>query len=293
MDLHYLSSSSAYIDTGINLGLLLNGENAVLIDSGLDSSVAKKVLRLLKEHSLTLSGLILTHSHADHTGGASYLREKGIPVFASPLEKPFIENSWLEPFYLYGGAQPLKAMENKFLKAPSCPIDQELNYGKMSFGNFQFEVIDLAGHAPGQIGIINEGVCYLADALLAPEILKKHGLPYNVNLDLTMNSISFLRESGYNHYVPSHGPVVSEITGLAYHNMAYLEELLVSLESKLKSPCTLEELLNNMLCEKEAIITNPGQYYLMRASLQGLLSHLVNNGKAEIIIENNMLYWKR
>lgn len=294
MDIHYFSPFSAYIDAGINLGLLQSGRETVLIDAGLDPSVAKKVLRLLKEHNLSLTGLIITHSHADHIGGAAYLRDTAdIPVMASPLEKPFIENTWLEPFYLFGGAQPLKAMENKFLKAPPCPVDIVLDYGMTRFRNFQFEVIDLSGHASGQIGVVTETACYLADALLAPEILHKHGLPYNVNLEQTLHSIASLRESRHNHYIPSHGPVVSEIAALAEANIVYLEDLLEFLENKISNPHTLEDLLTTILNDKKATITNPGQYYLMRASLLSLLSYLVNSGKAGILLENNTLYWKK
>lgn len=60
--------------------LLRCGESAYLIDTGLKSG-ADAMLEVLRSEGITeLSGVILTHTHADHTGGLKALLESGIAV---------------------------------------------------------------------------------------------------------------------------------------------------------------------------------------------------------------------
>ncbi len=63
--------------------LIQHAHQAWVIDPG----AAEPVLRFLNEHELTLSGILLTHHHADHTAGVDTLvaNTPGIPVYANPL----------------------------------------------------------------------------------------------------------------------------------------------------------------------------------------------------------------
>ena len=69
----------------INVGkadalLLRSGESAYLIDTGTKQS-AEKLLSVLRSEGITrLTGVILTHTHADHTGGLKSLVESDIVI---------------------------------------------------------------------------------------------------------------------------------------------------------------------------------------------------------------------
>ena len=294
MDLNFLAKKTAFIDAVVNLGLLVNDENALLIDGGIEASIAKKVLKLIQGRNLKLTGLILTHAHADHTGGAAYIKNTlNIPVMASFKEKPFIEHPHLEPFYLFGGAAPLKLMENKFLQAAPCPVDICLEPGNQNLLGFAFDVIPLPGHTQGQIGVAYQGTIYLADALFAPEILKKHGLPYFVDIGAALDTLDMLRQSNYDFYVPSHGITVQNPAELIQANINYLEELADMVLGFVEKPQTTTELLGKIFRKKNLTVNNPGQFYLMQASLQGLLSYLSNTGKVNVVYINNLLCWQR
>ncbi|MDY7579615.1 hydroxyacylglutathione hydrolase [Herbaspirillum sp. RTI4] len=60
------------------LWLIHNGSDAVIVDPG----DAEPVLAALKQRSLTLRAILLTHHHADHVGGVpALLQHTSVPVF--------------------------------------------------------------------------------------------------------------------------------------------------------------------------------------------------------------------
>lgn len=82
----------------------------------------KKVRRILDEKGWNLSGVLNTHSNADHIGGNQYLQQQtGCKVYSSGIEKAFTEYPILEPSFLYGG-YPCKTVKSflLFLKIIYC-----------------------------------------------------------------------------------------------------------------------------------------------------------------------------
>jgi hydroxyacylglutathione hydrolase len=116
------------------LWLLHDGKRALVVDPG----DAGPVLRALDEHALQLESILVTHHHADHTGGVDALREAtGAQVWGPATER-------IPPPYthLKGGAT-----------ARALGLD--------------FQVIDVPGHTAGHIAY------YLAPTLSA----SRDGLP--------------------------------------------------------------------------------------------------------------------
>lgn len=110
------------------LWLLHDGKRALVVDPG----DAGPVLRTLDEHALQLESILVTHHHADHTGGVDALREAtGAQVWGPATERiP-------QPYtHLKGGST-----------ANALGLD--------------FQVIDVPGHTAGHIAY------YLAPTLSA------------------------------------------------------------------------------------------------------------------------------
>ncbi len=64
--------------------LLQNGHKALVVDPG----DAQPVLDYLQTHAVQLEGILITHHHADHTGGVDVLREQtGAAVFGPATER--------------------------------------------------------------------------------------------------------------------------------------------------------------------------------------------------------------
>ena len=128
-----LKGNTYYIDSAVNIGIISNGNPmAVIVDTGLDESMGRKILRMMGEEGLIPSAIINTHSHADHCGGNDFIvKRTGIPIYASHFERAIIEYPLLEPFYLFS-AYPLKDMKNKFPMAKESTVSHIIEEGEIS-----------------------------------------------------------------------------------------------------------------------------------------------------------------
>ncbi|SFU31150.1 hydroxyacylglutathione hydrolase [Polaromonas sp. YR568] len=100
------------------LWLLHDGKRALVVDPG----DAGPVLRALSEHALQLESILVTHHHADHTGGVDALREAtGAKVYGPATERiP-------QPYTHLNGGDTAHAL------------------------GLDFQVIDVPGHTAGHI----------------------------------------------------------------------------------------------------------------------------------------------
>lgn len=291
----WLSTQAAYLAAPVNTGILISGKEAVIVDTGLDRDHAVKILRGLEEENLTPVAVLNTHSHADHCGGNAQLQKRlGLPVIAPRLEKPFIEDPYLESFGLYGGANPPAALQNKFLKAkPSVvhqsfePEENELNYRDFSLG-----LIALPGHSPQQTGILYDRILFSADVLLGRDYLDKHLIPFNSDVSLHRKSLHHLREINVDFCVPSHGLPMSDMTELISCNEEALDRIDSWLLSFTEEPKTLDELLSFFCREHQVGLETISQYHLYRTAFAAHLTALSESGRIRHAVSDSLLRWQ-
>jgi len=119
-----------------NCYLLSNGSEAVVIDPGGDPA---PILSWLTEHKLTLTHILNTHLHLDHTyGNARLSQETGIKIQAGEGEKLICETQLVQ-----GGLFGLPQVE-------------EYDWVPMEPGEYQMlgttcEVRSTPGHSPGSL----------------------------------------------------------------------------------------------------------------------------------------------
>ena len=129
MELKQITEKTFYIPGLINIGLYLEGNQVILIDSGNDESAGRKIYQLLEKQGWHLRTIINTHSNADHIGGNNYLQKKtNCDIAATSVESTFIEYPGLEPFS-WLGAHQFKKLIKKIFQAPpyrvTCNIKKE------------------------------------------------------------------------------------------------------------------------------------------------------------------------
>lgn len=111
-----LEAIAAFADNYI--WILHDGRNALVVDPG----DAQPVLEFLADHSLQLSGILVTHHHADHVGGLKEL----LPVLQGPIFAPALETMPVDCTPCHGGE-------------------------RVELLGLKFEVMDVPGHTAGHI----------------------------------------------------------------------------------------------------------------------------------------------
>lgn len=289
-----LTDSAYQLRGGSNAGLIVQDGLAVLVDTGLDKDAAKKILRLVEGLGLRLIAVLITHAHADHFGGAATVRARtGAPVYAPRLEAAIVANPILEPLYLFSGASPAAEWRHKFVLADACPVDGLLETGDTAIGGVPLKVIAAPGHAPNQMMIAGGGACFVADACFAPEILRKHGIPFYVDVEQTVETLNRLSalDREYTAFVPGHGEATSEIGPWAAENAARLEEIRQTVAAALREANDLSGILQRTAARLGLQIPNPVVYTLIQTTILACLSALQKAGAATVRVVDNRLCW--
>jgi glyoxylase-like metal-dependent hydrolase (beta-lactamase superfamily II) len=290
VEIERLTERVSYVPNPVNIGVVHAENSSVLIDSGIDESVPRKVSRLLEKPPLYL---INTHSHADHCGGNAFLKKRfSTRVLASELEKEIIEHTVLEPFYLYG-AFPPEELRNKFLMAKPSKVDETLKEGPLILDGVELEIVSLSGHSPGQIGVAVNGVLFCADSVFSEESIKKHKIFVVYTVEKFLETLDFLEKANYNYYVPSHGKVVQDIKELVELNRKTVESVINTILDILKVPAKTEELMKSLFDRFEITLENLTQYVLYRSTVQAYLSFLLDKKEVEREFRENTLLWRQ
>ncbi len=295
MELVQLTPSAYQLRGGTNAGLVVQDRRAVLIDTGLDRDTAKKILRAVDELRLSLAGVVITHAHADHFGGAAFIRARaGAPVYAPALEADVVASPIWEPLYLFSGAMPPAELRHKFTLAEACVVDDLIKPGDGVVGGIPIRAIPAPGHAPNQMMIAGGEVCFAADACFAPAILAKHGIPFYVDVEQAAKTLSALPalDGAYAAFVPGHGEAVTAIGPWARENAARLEEIRLAVADSLAESADVAEIVRGTAHRLDVAISNPVIYFLTQTTVLACLTALQAAGQASLQVADNRLLWK-
>ncbi len=186
MELSKITSNVWYIPNVVNIGVVRDDDDSViLIDTGIDRSIGKKIINLLSEEKFKIKAILNTHSHADHCGGNNYIKKAtGAEIYAPEIESTIIQTPYLEPWYLYSGAAPLGDLQNKFLMAEPSEVDFVIpkNQRTLKFEEIELKIVPIPGHSLNQIGFEIDSVFFCADTLFSESILAKYKVPFLTDL---------------------------------------------------------------------------------------------------------------
>ncbi len=290
MELKKITENTYYIPGPTNLGLFVENKKAILIDSGNDEWVGRKIFRLLEERGWELSKIINTHSNADHIGGNAYLQKKtNCDILATALESVFINEPSLEPFLLWG-ASPFKTLRNKFLQAQPSQVTHIIGEEGIISGT-PLQAFPLEGHFIQMIGVKTpDGVLFLADSLFSAETISKYGLTVKSDIEKSLNTYSLLEKFSARLFIPSHTTPAEDISDLIRVNRENVEQVNRKILHYCREPISREGLIQSFVKDYQITLSSV-QFVLTHITVSAYLSYLYDKQLIKPIFEEGKMLW--
>lgn len=143
-------------DLSTNCYILSDGKSLLVFDPSAEPEV---ILSKLKDINLSVSAILLTHTHYDHFGALDEVIEySGADVYMSDIER-----TWLTDIEKNGSIRYKHPITSK-------ATPKLLNEGKHSIADFNFEVIHTPGHSPGSLSYKFD------DFIVSGDVLFRYGV---------------------------------------------------------------------------------------------------------------------
>lgn len=279
---------------GTNIGVIIADDGrAVLIDSGLNDTPARKVLRFVRDDLGTeIAAIINTHGHADHFGGNAFLvKRTGAQVFAPNLDEMTLRHPLMQPIMLYGGADPVDAIRTSFLVADASPVDGIVSVGKGSYAGIELEAISLPGHSMNQLGYLIDDVFFCADVVFPEATLEKYPIPYLYGLTEHLAALERSKSVACNQLIPGHGPILDCIELLVNRNLEAIQTVIETILKIVDRPMMADEICRDLFNAMELTMTDAQAYYLLRPTVQAYLAHLEREGSLRLEMQHGSVVW--
>lgn len=154
----------------INSFALIDDDGTVtLIDAGLKGATRRLLAALseLGKRPADVTGVLLTHVHGDHSGGAGGLRAaSGASVQIHPDDAPFLVQGSQPPPDPGAPLGPLVGLAAS--RGPRCPVDATFVDREVIDVAGGLQVVHTPGHTPGHCSFLLQraGILLTGDALL-------------------------------------------------------------------------------------------------------------------------------
>ncbi|MBI5849352.1 MAG: MBL fold metallo-hydrolase [Nitrospirae bacterium] len=134
-----------------------NSLDALVIDAGDEPD---KILRFIRSKNLTVSRIICTHAHFDHTGAIAALREKtGAKVMLH-----------VDDLEVYLRVESQGAIWGFHVVQPPHPDLFVRDGEEIVAGGVTLKVMHTPGHSPGGICLVADGIVFTGDTVFAGSI---------------------------------------------------------------------------------------------------------------------------
>jgi len=245
----YVFTSDLYAQ--VTAGVVVTGEGAVVIDTLLYPEETRLIKRFVENRlSMSVSFVINTHFHADHTTGTCFF--EGARVVAHAMCRQLLDTRGRES--LLESQQGAGELRDVQLVLPDMVFDGGML--NLHVGNKTFQFWHTPGHSPDSIVCLvkEDRVLFAADTLMP--------LPYFVggSYDDFLTSLEGLRNSNFENVVQGHGEVIlrGEIEEKIESDIEYLLSLRKAVDRALASatPDKVLEKIDIESCGKSRILLN-------------------------------------
>jgi glyoxylase-like metal-dependent hydrolase (beta-lactamase superfamily II) len=230
------------------------GRPAWVIDPGPDDAAHLERVWSAAEANGGLAGIVLTHRHLDHAGGAAALRERsGAPLAASGARGDDDDGTFREP------------------ETERLELDLEVADGQLVG---PFEVIETPGHSVDHLCFLLDGVIFAGDTVLGEGSVFIP--PEKGALQNYLDSLRRLQSRRLTALCPGHGPIVwdpqAKLAEYIEHRLDRERRLLTALERGLRCQRELlDEVWDDVPAELRPAAAFTLEAHLDKLELEGRL----------------------
>lgn len=285
-----------YAPGGVNIGVVVGDDGSVvLIDTGLNDTAARKVLRWVHDGLRgQIVAIVTTHGHADHFGGNAFVvKRTGARVYAPARDEAVLRYPLMQASSLFAGADPPNSMRGAFLVAEASPVDVIYGAGTLVVAGVPLEAVSLAGHSPNQMGILIDGVFFCADVVLPERVLEKYRMPYLYSLTDHLVALGTAMTTPHAVVVPGHGPILSHVSKAVESNRQVIDRVTEMVFEACREPLMPEDILAIVLEHLESDASDAPGYFLLHPTIFAFLSHLEGVGRLSHSIERGRSLWRQ
>lgn len=199
-----------------NVFLLIKGEQAILVDTGIRMmrTILTHRLRKLIPNGPVL--LILTHAHFDHAGNTQWIKETFHPgVLIHQSETASLETGYTKtPEGTMFFSRILVKLLSKFYHSlsgfePCChDLTVDDSFDLSGYG-FSATILHTPGHTPGSVSIVVDDEIALVGDTMSGIFPGSAFPPFAMDVQLLLQSWERLLETGCDWFLPSHGSAIS------------------------------------------------------------------------------------
>lgn len=134
--------------------LIASEDEAVLIDSGAGVDIEPILAEIDRSNAPLVRRILITHAHADHSGGAARLQaELGAEVFASREVATYLRTGDARRASFDVMKKPGGYPDDYEFR--SCAVDGELiDRDRLKLGSVELEVLETPGHCSGHLAFV-------------------------------------------------------------------------------------------------------------------------------------------
>lgn len=284
------------IDTGMSYITFykINDEEIIMLDTGWAKRERQGIDEILESNKFKVKGIINSHSHADHIGNNTYLKEKYNGVIAMSAYEAHICSSAVN-LKLYYGSQALKDIKEHYgHMVCSTDIIIDKDQEEVSICGVNFKIFHTPGHSPDHICIITpDNVAYLGDSLISHEVMVGSKMPYAYILGEDMKSKAKLIDLKYDKYVVAHKGVYDDIRKLIDDNIDFYEGKAMRIFELINETMTMEEIMKEVIKCFKIEVGTIYKYYVIERMLKSYVEYLYEIEKLKLTIENGFLKYSK
>lgn len=296
----------------INSYIILTESRNLIIDTGFNTVECQtELMRGLEELNVDLNktDLFVTHMHIDHSGLAPALKKRGVKtIYFSQIDGDLL-NQTFERDIFYKKLNRILGFKDdnsssfgkEFGTRPTEPLEfTALSEGsQLVLGDYCFEVVDIPGHTPGQIGLYEKThkLFFCGDHILdeiTPNITF-WGFEQDI-LATYFKSLTKVYKYEIDYLFTAHRKIIRDhqkrITELLDHHDVRLKEILDILGEGRKTPGEMAASMHWDLSHKNwSDFPHPQKWFASGEALSHL-EHLVHIGLVDRVEERGVFYYE-